>query len=504
MSDSATTAWVSAVVSAGGTVSAGREAHVDALVVGLKNDGVWTKLDRLWLFAAENTQSALIDLVATDQATAVNSPSFTADQGYTGNGTNSYINTTYLPGTDGPNWTGNAASFGVWQRSTPAARNEVQMGANYFGHPSQIANFFGDNNSYTQVNCSTSLTTSGTAVAGLYAVDRSASNFTTLYINATASGTSTAVATAETDCNMFVLGRNDNSGSDSLTNPSTAQVSAAFLGGSLGASDQTDLYNRLVTYLAFAPPADTNTVDKADITLAGQSVTVLDVVPVDLGEIGLAGKVINFQNTEAVSEGTITLTGQSVSVLDLVAVAHGTITLAGQDVTIPADQSAGSTVTVDQGTITFAGQDVSPVEVLGLVSVDNGTITFSGQDVTVTSTETGTRGYIRPFEDFGRSQRRRMKALEPILERRRKKIRELERQAEKKAEELRKAKIQPTTPEKQEKVAEIAHELDQVKMHLLGMQMRAETARQELLQLQLMQAALEEDEEEIAIALLLH
>jgi len=34
--------------------------------------------------------------------------------------------------------------------------------------------------------------------------------------------------------------------------------------------------------------------------------------------------------------------------------------------------------------------------------------------------------------------------------------------------------------------------------------MRAETARQELLQLQLMQAALEEDEEEIAIALLLH
>ena len=81
-----TTAWVAEVVSNGGTVSAGRQTIVNDLIAGLKADGVWIKLDRLWLFAAEDQPSALTDLVGLTLATAVNSPTFTADEGYTSNG----------------------------------------------------------------------------------------------------------------------------------------------------------------------------------------------------------------------------------------------------------------------------------------------------------------------------------------------------------------------------------------------------------------------------------
>ena len=49
--DAAATAWKNQVVTNGGTVSAGRLALVSTMIAGLKADGVWTLLDRLWIFA---------------------------------------------------------------------------------------------------------------------------------------------------------------------------------------------------------------------------------------------------------------------------------------------------------------------------------------------------------------------------------------------------------------------------------------------------------------------
>jgi hypothetical protein len=70
--------WAAAVVAAGGSVSgtltSGRKKLINDLIMGLMADGVWSKLDRLWLFAAENSQSALIDIKGAVSATAVNTP----------------------------------------------------------------------------------------------------------------------------------------------------------------------------------------------------------------------------------------------------------------------------------------------------------------------------------------------------------------------------------------------------------------------------------------------
>ena len=73
------------------------KGYINTLVTTLKSDGNWTKLDRLWLFANTTTGNAIIDLKALASATLVNAPAFVADQGYTGDGSTSYINSNYTP-----------------------------------------------------------------------------------------------------------------------------------------------------------------------------------------------------------------------------------------------------------------------------------------------------------------------------------------------------------------------------------------------------------------------
>lgn len=75
---------------------AARTAVIDTLVRALKTAGVWPLLDGLWMFAADSAQAALLDWLQTgshNSATAVSSPTFTQDRGYTGNGSSSYIDT---------------------------------------------------------------------------------------------------------------------------------------------------------------------------------------------------------------------------------------------------------------------------------------------------------------------------------------------------------------------------------------------------------------------------
>jgi hypothetical protein len=89
--DASTIAWVNAVVAAGGSVSAARQTIVNTLITSLKTHSLWTIQDRIWLHASENSQQATIDIVNLGVATPVNSPTFTADQGYAGNGSSSYL-----------------------------------------------------------------------------------------------------------------------------------------------------------------------------------------------------------------------------------------------------------------------------------------------------------------------------------------------------------------------------------------------------------------------------
>jgi hypothetical protein len=94
--------------------STGQQTLQNQLVVDLKTDGVWSKLDTFAVFATDGSSDfALIDWKRLSDYIGVNSPTFTINQGFTGNGTSSYINTNFQP-INGTNYAQNSAHFMVY------------------------------------------------------------------------------------------------------------------------------------------------------------------------------------------------------------------------------------------------------------------------------------------------------------------------------------------------------------------------------------------------------
>ena len=93
--------------------SASQQTLQNQLVVDLKTAGIWNKLDTFAVFATDgDSDFALIDWIGLTDYTAVNSPTFTTNQGFQGNGTSSYIDTNYNPSTSGVNFALNNACMG--------------------------------------------------------------------------------------------------------------------------------------------------------------------------------------------------------------------------------------------------------------------------------------------------------------------------------------------------------------------------------------------------------
>jgi hypothetical protein len=82
-------AWVAAMSTA---PTNARKALIDNLVGSLKSAGFWAKLDWISLLAAHSNQAARLNGINPAQSmTAVNSPIFTTDQGYTGDGVSAHL-----------------------------------------------------------------------------------------------------------------------------------------------------------------------------------------------------------------------------------------------------------------------------------------------------------------------------------------------------------------------------------------------------------------------------
>lgn len=80
--------------------SAGQQVKQNQLVLDLKSGGIWSQLDTLRVYATDGSASfALIDWKRLALCTAVNSPTFTTNSGYSFNGTSSYIDSGFNPNT---------------------------------------------------------------------------------------------------------------------------------------------------------------------------------------------------------------------------------------------------------------------------------------------------------------------------------------------------------------------------------------------------------------------
>ena len=211
----------------------GNGANIATLIDGLVSDGVWAKLDALYVLAQQNATDALLNLVGTNY-TATNSggATFVAYQGY-----HTFpaagLPTGFNPTVGSPQYAQNSASAGVWAYSVAAESGEgIADDINL-----QIYVKYIDGNFYPRINNTSmgGLITPGTS--GLYVADRSSSANVVPYwdgaAQTTVSGTSSALTSG-----VFAIGK--------VTNET---ICAAFIGASLGSAGQLALYTRLRTYM---------------------------------------------------------------------------------------------------------------------------------------------------------------------------------------------------------------------------------------------------------------
>jgi hypothetical protein len=246
--DPATTAWAAAVVAAGGTVSSPRKTLVDNLIVGLKTDGVWAKLDRLWLFAGENAQSADRDLVSpANPATLINSPSFTADRGYTGNGSNAYVNSNVANNAGGLKYTQDSACFFGWS-NTAGGDNGGLIGMGLAGGVSYtgIIPCHSNGNLYATINDPSNWWMNAANTGGpigLYLLNRADSLHSSVSFNGSPFIGETTIPSAA------LSGENFQALATSGGTYSVRQCCAMGFGSSLSLGERTAIYNRLRTYM---------------------------------------------------------------------------------------------------------------------------------------------------------------------------------------------------------------------------------------------------------------
>jgi hypothetical protein len=200
----------------------------------------------LYLFAAADGQAALVNwkTPGTFNAGLVNTPAFTADRGFTGNGSNAAITTGYTPSIAGAGMTQNSAHVSGWSNTAGAAANTNQR---LVGNSSLVANRIllmprnTGNIASSLLNSGTVLDPANTLSDGHFIANRSASNAAQVYRNGTSLGSGAPASTGLSTASIRFL-------QDNATF-STLQISSASIGQSLNATQAGDFYTALRAYM---------------------------------------------------------------------------------------------------------------------------------------------------------------------------------------------------------------------------------------------------------------
>ena len=222
----------------------GNGANIATLIDGLVSDGVWAKLDCLYVLAQQNATDALLNLVGTSYGlTPTNNPPFASYVGFGPfDGVNGYLDTGFNSTIAGsPKYTLNSASFGAWSKSI-AVETVAQMGTDW-ANSTNLLNDYTGGLFYVRVNAGNTSDHAANAGPGLYIGDRSGATSLSFYYNGN-SLLASADASIAMDNSTFLIGAARNQSA-----ASAQTLSAAFIGASLGAAGQLALYNRLRTYM---------------------------------------------------------------------------------------------------------------------------------------------------------------------------------------------------------------------------------------------------------------
>lgn len=215
----------------------------------LKQNGVWAKVDEMWLLANKTSSNALIGIKNKKNCVSVNSPSFAVYRGFTSNGTTSYLSTQFNLGTDGVNYIRNSASIGVYSRTNSSDVGLHDMGCVNSGTDRVFLQTRSGTNFAGRLNEADGDVVSNSDSRGFFIINRSGVSATQYYKNGTNLKSGTTSSTGVPSVIIYILCRNGNGTPGDF---STKQISFALIGGSLSSQDVTNFNNcleRLLDYL---------------------------------------------------------------------------------------------------------------------------------------------------------------------------------------------------------------------------------------------------------------
>lgn len=183
--------------------SASQQIAQNNLLVSLKSAGIWAKLDTFGNFTTDGSSSfALIDWKRLILYTAVNSPTFTANQGFLGDGTSSYINANYQISTQAVNYLTGSSSIGAYvQQISTNTGNQLAgsgIGADYLSPNQSNSLFRGATFGSAVFNATTKNTT-----PSIVSVNRPNTTILNHYRGATKSADISAISTGTAATNQF-------------------------------------------------------------------------------------------------------------------------------------------------------------------------------------------------------------------------------------------------------------------------------------------------------------
>lgn len=220
-----------------------RKAQINTLILALKAAGVWTLLDVFYVLAAADSQAARLNWKnpAAFTALAVNSPTFAADRGYTGDGSSSRLRTQFTPSVNGVNYTQNDASAWLWNLTESQDNTGHELGNTTTPRTfTRIRNT--SNQAVMAANSgSTSTTVANSVSLGFFGTQRVSGTTVNVFKNGASLGTSAPGAAAITATEQWICGANS-------TGFSARQIALAAWGASL-TSKEAAFYSALLTYM---------------------------------------------------------------------------------------------------------------------------------------------------------------------------------------------------------------------------------------------------------------
>ena len=213
-------------------------------------DGTRAKLDLLYIFATDTSATALTNLIgSTTTALSATAPTFTANTGFTGNGTSATVNVTGYNFNAGTVYTQNSASIFAWSAELALDNGYIVGNSSAFNINDSVQSFNFGSATSTAVNSATAIT-SGTLSTGLglFTTSRTSSVQIDQYQNTTniaTSGSNTSAAIVSS--NPWFLGL-------ASAGFFGGGVAAGGVGGGLTSTDVTNLYGRIHTFLNAVNP----------------------------------------------------------------------------------------------------------------------------------------------------------------------------------------------------------------------------------------------------------